>query len=174
MRARRSVSQPCCGGAEQEPSSGTFPQEPSSGTFPEEPSSGTFLRNWTLTPSALLAGINLCSNNNGDCSQLCLPTSPTTRACMCTAGYSLKSGQQSCEGKTPPPPPLQVTHTVEMQHLHKRKTKKTCSPRRDGLFPALLRPRGDPGDSTGPCRQVRRLGARLRHLSGCRHRLSRW
>lgn len=47
-----------------------------------------------------LAGINLCSNNNGDCSQLCLPTSPTTRACMCTAGYSLKTGQQSCEGKT--------------------------------------------------------------------------
>uniref|UniRef100_A0A667YNG9 LDL receptor related protein 1 n=1 Tax=Myripristis murdjan TaxID=586833 RepID=A0A667YNG9_9TELE len=44
------------------------------------------------------AGVNLCSNNNGDCSQLCLPTSPTTRACMCTAGYSLKSGQQSCEG----------------------------------------------------------------------------
>ncbi|KAG7228330.1 hypothetical protein INR49_009194, partial [Caranx melampygus] len=32
------------------------------------------------------ASINLCSNNNGDCSQLCLPTSPTTRACMCTAG----------------------------------------------------------------------------------------
>lgn len=47
-----------------------------------------------------LAGVNLCSNNNGDCSQLCLPTSPTTRACMCTAGYSLKTGQQSCEGKT--------------------------------------------------------------------------
>uniref|UniRef100_A0AAX7SPU8 EGF-like domain-containing protein n=1 Tax=Astatotilapia calliptera TaxID=8154 RepID=A0AAX7SPU8_ASTCA len=44
------------------------------------------------------AGVNLCSNNNGDCSQLCLPTSPTTRACMCTAGYSLKTGQQSCEG----------------------------------------------------------------------------
>ncbi|XP_069042806.1 low-density lipoprotein receptor-related protein 1 isoform X2 [Lepisosteus oculatus] len=43
-------------------------------------------------------GTNLCSKNNGDCSQLCLPTSPTTRACMCTAGYSLRSGQQSCEG----------------------------------------------------------------------------
>ncbi|TNM89007.1 hypothetical protein fugu_005261 [Takifugu bimaculatus] len=43
-------------------------------------------------------GSNLCSNNNGDCSQLCLPTSPTTRACMCTAGYSLRTGQQSCEG----------------------------------------------------------------------------
>ncbi|XP_029548487.1 low-density lipoprotein receptor-related protein 1 [Salmo trutta] len=43
-------------------------------------------------------GTNLCSINNGDCSQLCLPTSPTTRACMCTAGYSLRSGQQSCEG----------------------------------------------------------------------------
>ncbi|KAG7278878.1 hypothetical protein CRUP_036392 [Coryphaenoides rupestris] len=43
-------------------------------------------------------GANLCSHNNGDCSQLCLPTSPSTRACMCTAGYSLRSGQQSCEG----------------------------------------------------------------------------
>ncbi|KAF3856478.1 hypothetical protein F7725_017201 [Dissostichus mawsoni] len=43
-------------------------------------------------------GSNLCSKNNGDCSQLCLPTSPTTRACMCTAGYSLRTGQQSCEG----------------------------------------------------------------------------
>uniref|UniRef100_A0A674BVS5 LDL receptor related protein 1 n=1 Tax=Salmo trutta TaxID=8032 RepID=A0A674BVS5_SALTR len=43
-------------------------------------------------------GINLCSNKNGDCSQLCLPTSPSTRACMCTAGYSLQSGRQSCEG----------------------------------------------------------------------------
>uniref|UniRef100_A0A8C7TIE2 EGF-like domain-containing protein n=1 Tax=Oncorhynchus mykiss TaxID=8022 RepID=A0A8C7TIE2_ONCMY len=40
----------------------------------------------------------VCVNSNGDCSQLCLPTSPTTRACMCTAGYSLRSGQQSCEG----------------------------------------------------------------------------
>lgn len=46
-----------------------------------------------------IPGTNLCSHNNGDCSQLCLPTSPTTRACMCTAGYSLRTGQQSCEGK---------------------------------------------------------------------------
>lgn len=45
-------------------------------------------------------GTNLCTKNNGDCSQLCLPTSPTSRACMCTAGYSLRSGQQSCEGMT--------------------------------------------------------------------------
>uniref|UniRef100_A0A8B9N7P4 Prolow-density lipoprotein receptor-related protein 1 n=1 Tax=Accipiter nisus TaxID=211598 RepID=A0A8B9N7P4_9AVES len=44
------------------------------------------------------AGTNPCSLNNGDCSQLCLPTSETSRSCMCTAGYSLKSGQQSCEG----------------------------------------------------------------------------
>uniref|UniRef100_H3BGS9 Prolow-density lipoprotein receptor-related protein 1 n=1 Tax=Latimeria chalumnae TaxID=7897 RepID=H3BGS9_LATCH len=43
-------------------------------------------------------GTNPCSVNNGECSQLCLPTSETTRACMCTAGYSLKSGEQSCEG----------------------------------------------------------------------------
>ncbi|KAK2516454.1 Lrp1 [Columba guinea] len=44
------------------------------------------------------AGTNPCSLNNGDCSQLCLPTSESSRSCMCTAGYSLKSGQQSCEG----------------------------------------------------------------------------
>ncbi|KAM4699918.1 prolow-density lipoprotein receptor-related protein 1 isoform 2-T2 [Discoglossus pictus] len=43
-------------------------------------------------------GTNKCSVNNGDCSQLCLPTSENTRSCMCTAGYSLKSGQKSCEG----------------------------------------------------------------------------
>ncbi|CAH2224426.1 prolow-density lipo receptor-related 1 [Pelobates cultripes] len=43
-------------------------------------------------------GTNNCSVNNGDCSQLCLPTSATTRTCMCTAGYSLRSGQQTCEG----------------------------------------------------------------------------
>uniref|UniRef100_A0A8D2LBK3 Prolow-density lipoprotein receptor-related protein 1 n=1 Tax=Varanus komodoensis TaxID=61221 RepID=A0A8D2LBK3_VARKO len=43
-------------------------------------------------------GPNPCSVKNGDCSQLCLPTSGSTRSCMCTAGYSLKSGQQSCEG----------------------------------------------------------------------------
>ncbi|XP_066473947.1 prolow-density lipoprotein receptor-related protein 1 [Tiliqua scincoides] len=43
-------------------------------------------------------GTNPCSVNNGDCSQLCLPTSESTRSCMCTAGYSLKSEQQSCEG----------------------------------------------------------------------------
>uniref|UniRef100_A0A8C4Z0G3 EGF-like domain-containing protein n=1 Tax=Gadus morhua TaxID=8049 RepID=A0A8C4Z0G3_GADMO len=43
-------------------------------------------------------GTNRCSINNGDCSQLCLPTSAVSRACMCTAGYSLRSGQQSCEG----------------------------------------------------------------------------
>ncbi|XP_035377067.1 low-density lipoprotein receptor-related protein 1 isoform X2 [Electrophorus electricus] len=43
-------------------------------------------------------GTNLCTKNNGDCSQLCLPTSASSRACMCTAGYSLKSGQRSCEG----------------------------------------------------------------------------
>lgn len=44
-------------------------------------------------------GTNPCSVNNGDCSQLCLPTSESTRSCMCTAGYSLRSGQQACEGQ---------------------------------------------------------------------------
>uniref|UniRef100_A0A6Q2X199 EGF-like domain-containing protein n=1 Tax=Esox lucius TaxID=8010 RepID=A0A6Q2X199_ESOLU len=64
-----------------------------------------FLRNHTspvmhmkIYNETVQKGTNLCSNNNGGCSQLCLPTSPNTRACMCTAGYSLKSGQQSCEG----------------------------------------------------------------------------
>ncbi len=51
-----------------------------------------------LTLCVVSSGSNMCSNNNGDCSQLCLPTSPSTRSCMCTAGYSLRSGQQSCEG----------------------------------------------------------------------------
>lgn len=61
-----------------------------------------------LTPPLLsvAAGTNPCSLNNGDCSQLCLPTSETSRSCMCTAGYSLKSGQQSCEGEHACPHPL--------------------------------------------------------------------
>uniref|UniRef100_H3DAP4 LDL receptor related protein 1 n=1 Tax=Tetraodon nigroviridis TaxID=99883 RepID=H3DAP4_TETNG len=54
--------------------------------------------NETVQEVFVFPGTNLCSINNGDCSQLCLPTSPTTRACMCTAGYSLRTGQQSCEG----------------------------------------------------------------------------
>lgn len=73
------------------------------GKWRAAPASGGPLRtppaHRVLTATRLsLSGTNLCSNNNGDCSQLCLPTSPTRRACMCTAGYSLRSGQQSCEG----------------------------------------------------------------------------
>ncbi|OQV21780.1 Prolow-density lipoprotein receptor-related protein 1 [Hypsibius exemplaris] len=34
-------------------------------------------------------GSNACSYRNGNCSQLCLPNSPTTRTCNCTAGYLL-------------------------------------------------------------------------------------
>lgn len=57
-----------------------------------------------LPPTPDHEGTNPCSVNNGDCSQLCLPTSESTRSCMCTAGYSLRSGQQACEGQCPAPP----------------------------------------------------------------------
>ncbi|MEQ2215394.1 hypothetical protein XENOCAPTIV_000564, partial [Xenoophorus captivus] len=42
--------------------------------------------------------IGTCDKKDGGNWKLCLPTSQTTRSCMCTAGYSLKTGQQSCEG----------------------------------------------------------------------------
>ncbi|XP_037739600.1 prolow-density lipoprotein receptor-related protein 1 isoform X1 [Chelonia mydas] len=60
--------------------------------------STTLVMHMKVYDESVQHGTNPCSVNNGDCSQLCLPTSPTTRSCMCTAGYSLKSGQQSCEG----------------------------------------------------------------------------
>uniref|UniRef100_A0AAY4C4Y4 EGF-like domain-containing protein n=1 Tax=Denticeps clupeoides TaxID=299321 RepID=A0AAY4C4Y4_9TELE len=43
-------------------------------------------------------GRNPCQVNNGGCSQLCFPTSESTRSCSCTVGYSLKSDRMSCEG----------------------------------------------------------------------------
>ncbi|KAL6038899.1 hypothetical protein STEG23_007727, partial [Scotinomys teguina] len=43
-------------------------------------------------------GINSCRLNNGGCSQLCLPTSETTRTCMCTVGYYLRKNRMSCQG----------------------------------------------------------------------------
>uniref|UniRef100_A0A4W3IBD4 LDL receptor related protein 1B n=1 Tax=Callorhinchus milii TaxID=7868 RepID=A0A4W3IBD4_CALMI len=43
-------------------------------------------------------GSNLCSLNNGGCSQLCLPASESRRTCKCTLGYSLRSDKMSCEG----------------------------------------------------------------------------
>lgn len=104
--------------------------------------------------SPLSAGINLCSNNNGDCSQLCLPTSPTTRSCMCTAGYSLKSGQQSCVGKKFT---AAVAHDACWQKSIRAAALTSCpvlSPSRYGLLPALLRPRGNPRNPTRPCRQI--------------------
>lgn len=71
-----------------------------------------------LTPLlSAAAGTNPCSLNNGDCSQLCLPTSETSRSCMCTAGYSLKSGQQSCEGERACPHPLTRTTPLEQRDL---------------------------------------------------------
>lgn len=32
-------------------------------------------------------GSNACTDNNGNCSQLCLPVSKSSRSCNCTAGY---------------------------------------------------------------------------------------
>ncbi|KAG9349405.1 hypothetical protein JZ751_027848 [Albula glossodonta] len=43
-------------------------------------------------------GRNLCQLKNGGCSQLCLPTSESTRSCSCTVGYHLRSDRTSCEG----------------------------------------------------------------------------
>ncbi|XP_040330903.1 low-density lipoprotein receptor-related protein 1B isoform X2 [Herpailurus yagouaroundi] len=43
-------------------------------------------------------GSNSCQLNNGGCSQLCLPTSETTRTCMCTVGYYLQKNRMSCQG----------------------------------------------------------------------------
>lgn len=43
------------------------------------------------------------------------------------------------------------------------------SPSRDGLLPALLHPRGNQRNPTRPRRQIRRPGAGVWHLAGCRH-----
>lgn len=72
---------------------------------PEQHDPDTEVPRWATNPFSLPPleheGTNPCSVNNGDCSQLCLPTSESTRSCMCTAGYSLRSGQQACEGQYP-------------------------------------------------------------------------
>ncbi|XP_076159537.1 low-density lipoprotein receptor-related protein 1B-like [Alosa pseudoharengus] len=43
-------------------------------------------------------GRNPCQVKNGGCSQLCFPTSETSRTCACTMGYNLKNDRVSCEG----------------------------------------------------------------------------
>ncbi|VDI33223.1 low-density lipoprotein receptor-related protein 1 (alpha-2-macroglobulin receptor) [Mytilus galloprovincialis] len=42
-------------------------------------------------------GINNCTNSNGGCSQLCLPTGPGSHVCKCTAGFRLINGT-NCTG----------------------------------------------------------------------------
>uniref|UniRef100_A0A8C1SIU4 Low density lipoprotein receptor-related protein 1Ba n=1 Tax=Cyprinus carpio TaxID=7962 RepID=A0A8C1SIU4_CYPCA len=46
----------------------------------------------------VFVGRNPCVPNNGGCSQLCLPTSETTRTCSCTTGYNLRPDRSTCEG----------------------------------------------------------------------------
>ncbi|XP_015422632.1 PREDICTED: low-density lipoprotein receptor-related protein 1B-like [Myotis davidii] len=65
----------------------------------------TVLRNKTsgvvhmkVYDKAAQQGSNSCQLNNGGCSQLCLPTSETTRTCMCTVGYYLQKNRMSCQG----------------------------------------------------------------------------
>ncbi|XP_030628050.1 low-density lipoprotein receptor-related protein 1B [Chanos chanos] len=43
-------------------------------------------------------GQNPCQVGNGGCSQLCFPTSESTRTCSCTVGYSLRVDRLTCEG----------------------------------------------------------------------------
>uniref|UniRef100_A0A8C6XVP1 LDL receptor related protein 1B n=1 Tax=Naja naja TaxID=35670 RepID=A0A8C6XVP1_NAJNA len=43
-------------------------------------------------------GSNSCQINNGGCSQLCLPTSESTRTCLCTVGYNLQKNRMTCQG----------------------------------------------------------------------------
>lgn len=46
------------------------------------------------------AGTNACSRNNGDCSQLCVPTNATHRTCKCTMGYTINPvNETECTGK---------------------------------------------------------------------------
>lgn len=49
--------------------------------------------------SCRVIGSNSCQLNNGGCSQLCLPTSETTRTCVCTVGYNLQKNRMACKGK---------------------------------------------------------------------------
>ncbi|XP_002741307.2 prolow-density lipoprotein receptor-related protein 1-like [Saccoglossus kowalevskii] len=42
--------------------------------------------------------VNACYDNNGDCQQLCLPTSASERVCKCTAGFTIDDGETICRG----------------------------------------------------------------------------
>ncbi|XP_029850375.2 prolow-density lipoprotein receptor-related protein 1 [Ixodes scapularis] len=60
----------------------------------DAPAQGAVLRNNTDTVLALAVydaavqgGENACSDANGNCSHLCLPTSRSTRVCKCTTGF---------------------------------------------------------------------------------------
>ncbi|XP_031410179.1 low-density lipoprotein receptor-related protein 1B-like [Meleagris gallopavo] len=65
----------------------------------------TILRNKTsgvvhmkVYDKAAQQGSNSCQFSNGGCSQLCLPTSETTRTCVCTVGYNLQKNRMACKG----------------------------------------------------------------------------
>ncbi|KAL5005791.1 hypothetical protein ScPMuIL_016949 [Solemya velum] len=46
------------------------------------------------------SGRNQCSEKNGGCSQLCLPSGSSERVCKCTAGYSLSRDNTTCDSIT--------------------------------------------------------------------------
>ena len=48
--------------------------------------------------SLFITGTNACKDDNGGCTQLCLPT-PGTRVCKCTDGYKLAPDSRTCDGK---------------------------------------------------------------------------
>lgn len=74
----------------------------------KDPKSRTILKTQNLDQISALKvynassqiGSNACIRNNGDCSQLCVPTNSTHRTCKCTMGYSIDPGNETeCTGK---------------------------------------------------------------------------
>ncbi|KAI5726754.1 hypothetical protein M8J76_007920 [Diaphorina citri] len=68
-------------------------------------SNSTVLRNNAANISSLniydphlQTGSNVCEQNKGNCSHLCIPKGSDHRVCMCATGYSLQSDGKSCAG----------------------------------------------------------------------------